>query len=192
MENLDLFLRLKNNDPTAVKEYMDLYSDLLYIISFKILKTQDEAQDAVVHAFTTLWFKRNDINNDSVKYYLVTTVKNKCLDILRQRKTQKNILPVIKQNYYSDEPKFSDNDLIYAEVISELNKEINNLPSEMMQKIFKMKYLEQKNPNEIAEILSLTPKTIYNSIAAAKKKLTENISKKKKNSLLLSFLKKSF
>jgi RNA polymerase sigma-70 factor (ECF subfamily) len=65
-----------------------LLSRKLYIVAFRFLKRQEEAEDAVQEVFIKLWNRLDDLDRyNSLEAFAVTTVKNYCIDIIRKEKS---------------------------------------------------------------------------------------------------------
>ncbi|HKL32234.1 MAG TPA: sigma-70 family RNA polymerase sigma factor, partial [Tangfeifania sp.] len=93
-ENLNqhIFKRLQNGDEKALNELFDLYYSALYLFANKYLQDMDLARSLVQQVFIDLWTKRERITvSTSVKSYLYTTVKNRCIDVLRKTKATSEI-----------------------------------------------------------------------------------------------------
>lgn len=62
------------------------YSRKLYAIAFRLLQRADEAEDAVQEVFVKAWQMREELaGHSSIEGWLVTMVKNLCIDTLRTR-----------------------------------------------------------------------------------------------------------
>src|SRR5574344_2145831 len=86
--------RLKHNDNRMFEQIFDQYNRLLYVLAYRYLKSNDEAEDAVQYTFMKLWEQRDNIDSEkSVKSLLVTILKNHILNEIKHR----NI--IIEKNY---------------------------------------------------------------------------------------------
>src|SRR5574344_1206682 len=73
--------RLKHNDNRMFEQIFDQYNRLLYVLAYRYLKSNDEAEDAVQYTFMKLWEQRDNIDSEkSVKSLLVTILKNHILN----------------------------------------------------------------------------------------------------------------
>ena len=136
------------------EHYQNLCFFAYTLVSDKVL-----AEDFVQDAYIALYKNQENINKDSkaLKAYLYTSVKNSVLNWSRRIKVEKK---------YHDSTPFIDfidldfeNTVIKAEVVGEINKIIDELPSSC-QNIFKMYYLEGLSTKEIASQLQLSVNTI--------------------------------
>lgn len=142
----------------------------LALCSFAIKYTmdQDEAKDIVHQVFTNLWEKRADIHFDqSIRSYLFTSVHNRCLNYIRDKK--KFIKDDLPQSDDALVDYINQSDFLEAE---ELRKEIIAALAELPEgsrKIFKMSRFDGKKYKEIAEELNISIKTVETQMSKALK-----------------------
>jgi RNA polymerase sigma-70 factor (ECF subfamily) len=86
--------RIRAGDDAAVAELYDRYSSLTLGLSLKILRNQDEAEDAVHDAFVAVVERADQFHAErgSVVAWLVTTVRNLALDRVRRRTRRAQIV----------------------------------------------------------------------------------------------------
>ncbi len=72
---------------TDFNELIRKQSRGLYEIAFRILRNQEEAEDAVQEAFIKLWKQGNKIDEyNNIEAVAVTMLKNFCIDQIRKKK----------------------------------------------------------------------------------------------------------
>ncbi|WP_430815946.1 RNA polymerase sigma factor [Carboxylicivirga sp. RSCT41] len=147
------------------------------------LENISESEDLVQDIFVKIWNKSIEIkDNRKVKSFLYTTVRNRCLNHIRNIKRQNM---KFEEYVYNSESEVSiEEDIIREEFYSEIYKVINELPSQC-QKIFKLYLSGLKNP-EIAEELGLSIETIKTQKKRARKQLKERLGRLKYLFLLFS------
>jgi RNA polymerase sigma-70 factor (ECF subfamily) len=142
----------------------------LCAFAVKYTMDQDEAKDIVHQVFTNLWEKRADIHFDqSIRSYLFTSVHNRCLNFLRDKK--KFIKDDLPQTEDALVDYINQSDFLEAE---ELRKEIIIALAELPEgsrKIFKMSRFEGKKYKEIADELNISIKTVETQMSKALKHL---------------------
>jgi len=152
-ENLNqhIFKRLQNGDEKALNELFDLYYSALCLFANKYLQDMDLARSLVQQVFIDLWTKRERITvSTSVKSYLYTTVKNRCIDVLRKTKATSEISESVEN---LNQTPFRD--LVEeAELNDRINASINQLP-EKCREIFLLCRFEGMKYSEIAEKLGI-------------------------------------
>lgn len=147
------------------------YKDKFTNIAASYVRDETVAADIVSECFMTFWEKRNKITITSVpEAYIITSVKNRCLNYLRDKANHMRI----EQNIYSNK---------YASVVTEINmlknenlehlfsseiatiflEYIDSMP-EITKKIFYASRFENLTYNEIAEKYHVTPRKVKREI----------------------------
>ena len=68
------------------KEQYLPYQQKLYRLAFRILESQNDAEDIVQEVYIKLWNKRNELGYvENKEAYSVTLVKNLCIDYIRSK-----------------------------------------------------------------------------------------------------------
>jgi len=137
----------------------------------KILGNEEDAREVVQSVFIKLWEKRDQIDlSTSMKSYLFTSVHNRSLNVIRDRK------------------KFSDSELpdpagewdVSAQIESmELEGKIRAALDELPEKcreVFMLNRFEGLKYLEIAERLGISAKTVENQMSKALKLLRDKLS----------------
>lgn len=135
------------------------YRDLCYF-AVSIVQDREDAEDLVQETFSKLWNKRGDFQAAAqVQAFLYITTKNACLNLLKQKQRQSSREAAFSYLY---ENTF-DPILVDTEVIRELYREIENLPTQC-RRIFRMSYLEGRKNEDIAGALAIS----YNTVRSQK------------------------
>ena len=150
----------------------------LTIYAKRYVQDLDSAQDITQEVFVRLYEKRSTLEiHTSLKAFLYTAVRNRCLDALRSNKTHQLHKEQIKSQTEEITSFTIDQDeqLIEQTALQQkLYNAINELP-EQNQKIFRLSRLEGKTNQEIADQLHLTKRTVETHISNALKKLRKII-----------------
>jgi len=137
--------------------FRQYYTSLCYFAN-NILHNEEEAKDIVQDCFIKLWNNQTfNERSETVKSFLYTAVRNKCLDLLRKRKVIKKAeLQIIKGNdvdfEYFDEVAF-------AGLVRQVIEHIEELPANTQQ-VFKLYYIDGKKCREIASEIKSTPQAV--------------------------------
>lgn len=82
--DIRLCIKLREGSKEAFLEAFDRYNRLLYAYAYRFLKSEEEAEDAVQHAFMKLWESHKKLVPEvGVRSLLCTIVKNYALNELR-------------------------------------------------------------------------------------------------------------
>lgn len=143
----------------------------------------DTAQDICQRVFIGLWEKRANIDPaQSVKSYLFTSVKNRCLNYLRDnQKYRSRILDLD----CGDLDLFSEEEpLALEELQNRINEALQDLPDKC-RTVFEMSRYQGMKYKEIAEELGIAQKTVEAHMTKAMKSLRTQL---KDYHLLILFL----
>ncbi len=148
------------------------YFPPLMAFARKILVDEDDAREVVHLVFINLWEKRNEIDlSTSLKPYLFTSVHNRSLNVIRDRK-----------KFSSGEvPEVAGEWDVSAQIESmelegKIREVIDSLP-EKCREIFEMNRFEGLKYGEIANKLDISIRTVENQISKALKILKEQLAK---------------
>ena len=138
MYDLELIDRLKKKDETSLIDLIDLYGDLIYRASYKILNNKELSEECLNLVLMKIWEGIEFYNKDEglFKNWIYTSSKYTAIDIMRKEiKYIKNTLE-LKENI-KDKSTVEDTILI-KEVIFEIKENIEKL-SELDKEIFNSK-----------------------------------------------------
>ena len=138
--------------------FRQYYTSLCFFAN-SILHDEDESKDLVQDCYIKLWNSHTIKERaDTVKSFLYTAVRNRCLDFLRKKKVMnKAELQLIKNTSDLDFEYFDE--VAFAEMIREIVGHIEELPS-TMQKVFKLYYIEGKKYKQIASELNSSAEAV--------------------------------
>lgn len=157
--------RFRDGNREDFKCMYELYYDALYTFAYNLIRDEAEAQDITTETFLKLWrLHPNFESQNNIKAFLYVTTRNACLDSLRflqkQRSVHKEVLYLIGQD------KDIKNEMIDAEVFTELTRKIESLPDKC-RKIFKLIYFNNLTTAEVAEEMGISNQNVLNQKARA-------------------------
>lgn len=168
IEDKILFNEIKNRNLKVYEALFSNYYPQMVRFAEGYLFDKQECEDIVQNLFIYFWENADKINLElSVKSYLFQSVKNRCLNHLRdmQIRDRHNLLYLEGLLNLDDYSEIQDPDIVI-----QINTAIARLP-EQMAKIFKLKYLDGKKIMEIAQISQITENTVKTQLLRAKDKL---------------------
>lgn len=148
-----------SSDFKDLKVLFDLhYQNLCYFV-YTLTHDQGIAEDVVQDAFISLHHNLDSLTSDEKVYksFLYTTVRNNVLNLHRRSNVVKKYHS-IKPFVDIEEADF-DNAIIKTEVMTEINKLIENLP-DSCQNIMRMHYVKGLSVKEISEQLQISMNTV--------------------------------
>lgn len=160
--------------------YRNHYAILCHFANF-YLHDRFSAESVVEDVIYHIWENRESLNiTKSIRSYLVTAVKNKCLDTLKLKRNQ-NEKPISslsdKAGYYMDSQTAGDSPygtLLSKELEEKVIQAIEELPVECRQVFIKSR-MENKKNKEIADELGISVNTVKYHLKNALKILREKL-----------------
>ena len=168
--NYSIELLTEANIEALFKEH---YS-ILTAFANKFLSDLDDSREIVQDVFVKLFDNKDSIKiHTSAKAHLFTSVRNACLNTIKQRKNHATHHENIK--YLSSGVSMqADKILEQTELEHEIYKAIDELP-EQCQRIFKLNRFDGFTNQEIADQLGISKRTVETQISKALKSLRVKI-----------------
>lgn len=159
-------------DSSSFEELFRSYFTPLMIFARKILKDEDEAREVVQKVFISLWEKREEIDlKASLKPYLFTSVHNRSLNVIRDRKKfSEEEVPDVAGDWDLSAQ------IEAMELEQKIRETIDSLPEKCRQ-IFELNRYEGLKYSEIASQLHISIKTVENQMSKALKILRKKLAK---------------
>lgn len=167
---VDLLKAIQERKVEAYEELYHLYYSKLTLFAQTYVYQKDVAEDLVQETFYKLWENaENQRITSSIKSYLYSAVKNKCINHLRHLKVEDKY-----RQKEMDAVNFAGNyEMVNDELlISKIRDRIEDLP-EKCRIAFNMAVLQEMKYKEIAEELDLSINTIKDHIKRAYRILRE-------------------
>ena len=140
------------------------YSQLMYAVAFKILKNNEDAEDAVHQSFLNIarhFDKVNNISRQDIKPYLAVVVRNAAINIHRSNKRHESVVQELSARDNTEVESFDN----YG--YNELVEAIKQLP-QLYKDVLFLHYVEDFSVKETAEMLNLSKGTVYKRLERGK------------------------
>ncbi|MET7001274.1 RNA polymerase sigma-70 factor [Chitinophaga defluvii] len=163
------------DNQAAFAHFFHTYYEQLHRYAFTIVKNNEEAEDIVQAVFAKLWEKWNDIDmQESARAYLYKWVHNRCLNNLRHERIRANY--VVQATAANTESRTTavENSVQEKELGKQIRDAIASLPAQC-RLIFQKSRFEHKKYHEIADELSISPKTVEVQMGKALKVLRKKL-----------------
>jgi RNA polymerase sigma-70 factor (ECF subfamily) len=165
---------IKKGNIHAFEVLFKTYYKDLCLYANHYLKDLDLAEEATQDVFFTIWEKRASLHiNDSIKAYLYTSIRNKCLKMIRSENIAHKYSNHVK---HAGRPKVTTpvDELNAKELNLLIEKTIGQLP-ERTREIFRMNRYQGLKYQEIADKLSISVKTVEANMGKALKLFRKNL-----------------
>lgn len=177
-EDLILVERYKDdNDQSALAELMKRYRDSIYYMVLKMVRTEEDAEDLTVEAFTKAFMNLDKyVPNYAFSTWLFRIASNNVIDFLRK----KRIDTVSIYDQYSDEGSENMADRIKSSMLGPEDLFIRSQRAEILREVLKtinpkyadliaLRYFKEFSYDEIAQELDMPIGTVKVQLHRAKK-----------------------
>jgi len=173
-----LWQQLKNGSELALGKLIKKYFNLLQNYGYKFVRNEDFIKDCVQEVFVEIWSRRQNISQpDSVRAYLLGSVRRR---ILRESVRQKingeeeiiNIENDLKFAEFSPELVIIEQENT-QETIQKVAVLLNLLPKRQREVVY-LRFYQNLERDEIAQIMSVNSQSVSNLLQAAFKTIREN------------------
>ena len=144
----------------------------MYRAAHILLGDEDEAKDAVQDVFARLWDGDIALREESQRTFLLTCVRNRCLNIIAQRQRQKaNVVQLAMANV-SDETEtwLGQSD---EELTAMVQQYIDQRLTPQTGRVIRMHYDDQQSYKEISSKLGISLSTVNKHIVQGLRKLRQ-------------------
>ncbi|MBE0653697.1 MAG: RNA polymerase sigma-70 factor [Bacteroidales bacterium] len=174
---------LQNKNEEVFENLYEGYCEELILFAMHYLGERQKAEDIVQEFFLYFWNHTGSLTiTTSIKSYLYTSIKNRCLNHLRDLKVRDKYNLIYLESLWTN----IQNDTIEdSSLIREVLTAIENLPTELSD-IFTLKYVEMKKISEIAKSRNINENTIKKRLMKARAILQKKLSHLK--SILFLFI----
>ena len=182
MTDLEIIIEAKKGNLAAFRLLVENHQTFVYRVAFRLLSNKEEAEDAVQECFIRVWknLKRFNVNK-KLTTWLYCIITNLCYDRLRRAQRRNKGL-----SYHStDLSLLEDNnnpEKIFnnKHLLGIIKKLVYTLPPK--QKIvFILRDLEDRDINNVADILNLSHKSVKSNLYFARKQLRTKLMELKIN-----------
>ena len=182
----DIFRRVSFADDHDAfnKLFFEFYPSLCVFAS-RYVSPAETSEDIVQEVFFNLWKNRKTLNiHSSLRNFLVTSVKNSCMDYFRKESSHDKYL----ENYFLYNDSLSAAEVYTINELEEMiQTALEKLPSNI-QAAFNMSRSQKMTYNEIAAEMNVSPKTVESYISQALKVLREELKDYLPIALLFTYL----
>ena len=174
MENINLIKNLKRGDQKAFKQvYLDNYDRLIQVakrFKFKFLTPEDFVQETFLHLYKQKELLKEEVLFDKQLFVICKNI------IINHINRENKVIPLEPLKFVMQTEEEDTYLLQLDDQKKQLTVLLDQLP-EQQRKIFTLHKLDNYSYQEIAEITSLSEKTIANHIYLANKFIQKKIRK---------------
>lgn len=180
----ELLKKVKSGDMDAFGELYKLYRQSCYGFALMILKSHEDAEDAVQNTFIRIYAGIRTLHNDSAFVMWMETILNReCLKIAQRRGVEIACDAIVRSDRVAEQEDFSLPEE-YAEqedLAQRLKDEIEKLPFEQRRALL-LFYYHNLTLQQIAELTDSNINTVKSRLRYARLTLKKNIEEQEKRS----------
>jgi RNA polymerase sigma-70 factor (ECF subfamily) len=160
----------------------DNYAEWLYGYGMKIAGNDNMVTEAVQSLFVYIFEKRTTCSEPvSIPAYLCVSLRNILLDGLKKSNRMLESFDEARMLDYDFNLEIDvEEAIIQSELKKEqleiLQRELNRLTKQQREVIY-LRYYKKLSPDEIAQVMGLTSRTVYNTTHTAMTRLRQNLDK---------------
>ena len=176
MDDRTLIEGLQADGRTGLSRAMEVYAGYTAAVLGNTLKgraSREDLEELLSDVFLSLWEAEKPFDSiDNLRSFLYTSVKNRCLNILRERSVRRKYEEHII-DFYKEMENEEPIEQTYAEVLGEVYRLIDELPPRCRE-IFLL-HMDGRKNEEIAQALDIAVNTVKAQKAKAVSFLKEQM-----------------
>ncbi|SDN80397.1 RNA polymerase sigma factor SigW [Bacillus sp. OK048] len=169
-------------DQDAFAEIVEIYSNSIYQLGYRMLGNRHEAEDIAQEAFIRAYVNIKSFNQDlKFSTWLFRIATNLCIDRIRKKKPDYYLDAEVSgtegltmYSQLSSNSPLPETELESLELQDTVQKEILKLP-EKYRSVIVLKYIEELSLNEISEILDMPLGTVKTRIHRGREALRQQL-----------------
>lgn len=169
-------------DQDAFAEIVEIYSNSIYQLGYRMLGNRHEAEDIAQEAFIRAYVNIKSFNQDlKFSTWLFRIATNLCIDRIRKKKPDYYLDAEVSgtdgltmYSQLSSNSPLPEKELESLELQETVQKEILKLP-EKYRSVIVLKYIEELSLNEISEILDMPLGTVKTRIHRGREALRQQL-----------------
>jgi len=168
----DSITELKNNNIDFFRMVYQDYHTKLYQFVYNRTQSAYLAQEIVQITFIKLWETRAKLSNElTIDIQLFRIARTTLIDELRKETVKLKYNEIISSVH---DEHYEDNQVADRDTLQHVYNAIETLPT-IRKKVFKLSRVSGFSYKQIADILSISPKTVENHISKAIKQLRNSM-----------------
>ena len=145
----------------------------MYRAAYILLGDEDEAKDAVQDVFAHLWDKTETLREESLRLFLMTCIRNRCLNIIAHKQKQ---LETTTKLAVANTPEATTawNEKSDDELTDMVQSYIDERLTPQTGRIIRMRYNDDKSYKEISNKLGISLSAVNKHIVQGMRKLRQH------------------
>ena len=142
--------------------------DGMFRLALRMLSNEAESKDVVSDVFAHLLHGANDLRSDTLQAFLLTSVRNRCINLLVHRQKEQQMQKAIVVEMITPEQTAEQ------ELLQMLHHYIDSQMPKLSQQILRLRYQQGLKYREIAKVLQVSEVTVHNHLSQSLKQLKDH------------------
>ena len=142
--------------------------DGMFRLAMKMLGDEAESKDVVSDVFAQLLHNGTDLRSDTLKAFLLTSVRNRCINLLVHRQKMQQVQKAVVVEMITPEQTAEQ------EQLHDLYRYIDSALPKLSQQILRLRYQQGLKYREIADVLEVSEVTVHNHLSQSLNKLKDH------------------
>ena len=140
------------------------YYKAMYLLALRMLHDEAEGKDVVSEVFAQLLDSTVDLHAETLQGYLLTSVRNRCLNLLARQQRGQAVLAELNPVTPSED----------EELLSMIQRYVSEQLPPLSQQVLRLRYQQGLKYREIAEELQVSEVTVHNHLSQSLKRMKEH------------------
>jgi RNA polymerase sigma-70 factor (ECF subfamily) len=169
-----LIERFKSGDQLAFEQIFRFYYPGLVVFASQYVMDEEDAEEIVQDFFVRLWQKKDQVNpTETLKPYLFTSIKNRSLNFLYQKKHKEKLVHKLLET--SRTSLLYQSDLYVTSELQEAIRKAIGALSPKCREVFILSRINGLKNEDIANKLNLSKRTVETHVSNALKQLRSDL-----------------
>ena len=142
--------------------------DGMFRLAKRMLGDDAESKDVVSDVFAHLLHSANDLRSDTLHAFLLTSVRNRCINLLVHRQKEQQMQKAVVVEMITPEGTAEQ------EQLQMLHHYIDRRMPKLSQQILRLRYQQGLKYREIADVLQVSEVTVHNHLSQSLKQLKDH------------------
>ena len=140
----------------------------MFRLAIKMLGDDAESKDVVSDVFAQLLKSNTDLRSDTLQAFLLTSVRNRCVNLLVHRQKEQKMQKAIVVEMITPEQTAEE------EQLQMLHRYIDSQLPKLSQQVLRLRYQQGLKYREIADVLQVSEVTVHNHLSQSLKQLKDH------------------
>ena len=142
--------------------------DGMFRLAMRMLGDDAESKDVVSDVFAHLLHSGTDLRAETLQTYLLTSVRNRCINLLVHRQKEQQMQKAITVEMITPEQTAEQ------EQLQMLHHYIDSQLPKLSQQILRLRYQQGLKYREIADVLQVSEVTVHNHLSQSLQQLKDH------------------